>query len=309
MDHGTLADDALLSRVQELATDSRRTTVELLVLLLEVEDRKLHLERGHSTLFSYCVAELRFSEGEAGNRLTAARAARRFPVVLELLRSGEINLTTVRILGPHLTDGNHREVLDRARGLTRRQVEELVVSLAPRPIPVASLRQVPAPRPLASVPLSPPPRPVVTPLAPEVYRLGVTMTANARALWQRLRELVPGDEAVALERALAEAVASIEKRKLARTEAPRAARPTAPDSRHVPAGVRRDVSRRDGDRCAYVAPGGRRCEERRHLQFHHVKNWMTGGETTVANVQLRCRAHNQYEADRFYGPLRAQAMV
>lgn len=31
---------------------------------------------------------------------------------------------------------------------------------------------------------------------------------------------------------------------------------------------------------------------------------MTGGPTTVDNIQLRCGAHNQYEADLFYGPIR-----
>src|SRR5689334_10099666 len=99
-----LTNEALIERAQVLASDSRRTTSELLALLAEVEARQLHLERGYSTLFAYCVGELNFSEGEAGNRVMAARAARRFPLVLELLRSGEINLTTVRILGPHLTD-------------------------------------------------------------------------------------------------------------------------------------------------------------------------------------------------------------
>jgi hypothetical protein len=29
-----------------------------------------------------------------------------------------------------------------------------------------------------------------------------------------------------------------------------------------------------------------------------------GGETTVANLQLRCRAHNAYEAEAHFGPLR-----
>jgi hypothetical protein len=28
-----------------------------------------------------------------------------------------------------------------------------------------------------------------------------------------------------------------------------------------------------------------------------------GGETTIANLQLRCRAHNAYEADVHFGPL------
>jgi hypothetical protein len=61
------------------------------------------------------------------------------------------------------------------------------------------------------------------------------------------------------------------------------------------------VSRRDGDRRAFVGKDGRRCEERGFLEFHHVIPYAMGGETTVENIQLRCQAHNGYEADLFYG--------
>jgi hypothetical protein len=61
------------------------------------------------------------------------------------------------------------------------------------------------------------------------------------------------------------------------------------------------VSERDGDRCAFVSKDGRRCEERGFLEFHHVIPYAMGGETTVENIQLRCRAHNGYEAGLFYG--------
>src|SRR2546425_6061042 len=51
-----------------------------------------------------CVPHVfRFSEQETYNRIAAARAARRFPVTLELLADGSIHLTTVRLLAPHLT--------------------------------------------------------------------------------------------------------------------------------------------------------------------------------------------------------------
>jgi len=46
---------------------------------------------------------------------------------------------------------------------------------------------------------------------------------------------------------------------------------------------------------------GRRCEERGFLEFHHVVPYAMGGETTVENIQLRCRAHNGYEAALYYG--------
>ena len=62
----------------------------------------------------------------------------------------------------------------------------------------------------------------------------------------------------------------------------------------------RAVWRRDEGRCAFTR-GGRRCEERGLIEFHHVRPFEAGGEATEANIQLRCRAHNRYEADLFCG--------
>jgi hypothetical protein len=57
---------------------------------------------------------------------------------------------------------------------------------------------------------------------------------------------------------------------------------------------------RDEGRCAFVAESGRRCDATALLEFHHVDPYGVGGPPTVANIQLRCRAHNQYEAELFY---------
>jgi hypothetical protein len=64
--------------------------------------------------------------------------------------------------------------------------------------------------------------------------------------------------------------------------------------------VKRAVWRRDQGRCAFVATSGRRCAERGRLELHHVQPYAAGGEATVANIQLRCRAHNAYESLLFY---------
>ena len=58
--------------------------------------------------------------------------------------------------------------------------------------------------------------------------------------------------------------------------------------------------RRDQGRCAFTG-AGRRCGETAFLEFHHVRPFEAGGEPTVDNIELRCRAHNQYEADLFIG--------
>ena len=64
--------------------------------------------RIHPSLHAYCCEALGLSDGEAYNRIEVARAARRFPVILEMLAAGTVTLTAVRLLAPRLTSASHR---------------------------------------------------------------------------------------------------------------------------------------------------------------------------------------------------------
>jgi hypothetical protein len=151
MDHDILAslrrlpDAALVARVKDLVARERGATALLVAHLAELDTRDVHLREGHSSLFAYCRDALALSEHEAYNRIEAARAARRFPVILDLLEEGAVNLTAVRLLAPHLTAQNHRRVLESARGKRKPEVEELVARLAPRPDVPSAVRRLPAP--------------------------------------------------------------------------------------------------------------------------------------------------------------------
>src|SRR5207237_8895694 len=74
------------------------------------------------------------------------------PAIIEVIRSGRVHLTGVRLLLAHLTPENHREVLARAAGKSKREIEELVVAMSPRPLVPTMIRTVPA---QASVPVQP----------------------------------------------------------------------------------------------------------------------------------------------------------
>ena len=141
-----LSDSELLARVGSWAGREREATAEVVAHVAELEVRKLHLRDGYGSLFVYCRDALRLSEAEAYNRIEAARAARRFPVILELMQDGAINLTTVRLLGRHLTDENHRQVLESARGKKKAEIEEIMVALWPRPDVPDTVRKLPPPR-------------------------------------------------------------------------------------------------------------------------------------------------------------------
>src|SRR5687767_72009 len=110
-----LSDRDLLDATVRVAGDERRTTAELLALLGELDARKLYLGEGFSSLFTYSTQQLRLSEPAAYSRITAARAARRYPTLLARLTDGDVTLTTISLLAAHLTDDNHEAVLDAAR--------------------------------------------------------------------------------------------------------------------------------------------------------------------------------------------------
>ena len=124
---------------------------------------------------------------------------------------------------------------------------------------------------------------------------------------QRAQELLgfdvpPGDLPALLERGLDALNAKLEKTKCAATERPRrTGRPAREGSRHVPAHVKRAVRKRDGGQCTYVSASGKRCTERKTLEYDHVEPYSRGGRTTVAGIRLRCRAHNQLEAEQAFG--------
>ncbi|HKA25693.1 MAG TPA: hypothetical protein VKF80_12000 [Candidatus Eisenbacteria bacterium] len=78
--------------------------------------------------------------------------------------------------------------------------------------------------------------------------------------------------------------------------------PTSARGRYIPAAVKRAVWKRDRGRCTFVSASGHRCESRMFLEFDHVEPVARGGTATVERIRLRCRAHNQYEAEQAFGP-------
>jgi hypothetical protein len=304
----------------------------LIVHLAEFDARRLYEGAGYSSMFQYGRSVLRLSEDAVYNRIAAARAARRFPAILDMLATGALSPTTARLLARHLTGENQEALLAAASRLGKLAVEELLARWFPQPDVAPQIRRLPdataapvrppdmrvissvsaavAPNPTLPVTVPPPvaARPaVVRPLAAARFEVRFTASGEMR---ERLREAqdllghaVPsGDLAQVFDRALVLLVADLKRRKYAATRRAMRVRPPNEDARRPPAEVRRRVEERDGGRCRFVAKDGHRCGERRFLEFHHLVPRAAGGRATVDNIELRCRAHNGYEVDRFFGP-------
>src|SRR5450432_59344 len=101
-----LENSELLAGLTALVQRSQQITAEELAHLVEVEDRMLHLELGFASLFAYCVEALGMSEGSAGRRVAAARVCRRFPEAFTLIARGDLHLSALCALAPHLETEN-----------------------------------------------------------------------------------------------------------------------------------------------------------------------------------------------------------
>jgi len=127
----SLSDRELLGRLKSLVEKERATTVEILLHVNEVERRRLYLPSGYPSLFEYCRARLGYSSSAAGRRIAAARCVRDYPDVLGLLEKDEMTLVTVARLEGALTRENHRELLEKVRGKSDREVEEILSGYRP----------------------------------------------------------------------------------------------------------------------------------------------------------------------------------
>ena len=247
-----LSDTELLNEVKRLTAHERLATARLVGALGELDARRLYLAEGCSSLFVYCTRILHLSEHAAYLRIEAARAARKWPAILELLAEGALHLTAIGLLAPHLTADNVEAALTAARHQSKREVEEIVAALRPRPAVPPSVRRLPVGKISSAlipsqVHTQPSDRPCaepaarqdiapacakardandVRPLAPERFRVQLTISRQTqqqpREAQDLLRHAVPdGDIAVIFERALSLLLIDLHKTRHADVQRPR----------------------------------------------------------------------------------------
>jgi hypothetical protein len=231
----------------------------------------------------------------------------------------------VGLLAPHLNPENADELLATAAHKTKAEIELLLAQRFPQSEMLALVQPLPGTRTtpddphvlahaggctdehaLAHVEVAAP-RSKVKPHAPGRFALHLTMSQATYDKLQYAQSLLShaipsGDVAEVLDRALDALIVKLEKRKFAATDRPQTGlRRSAVGKRHVPAHVKRAVRERDQDQCTFVSETGRRCSARELLEYDHVDPVARGGQATVVNMQLRCRAHNQFGAECTFG--------
>ena len=319
-----LDDRELQSNLTVHRAGERSAIATVLADIGEFDARRLFLPAAYPSMHAYCMAELGYSKAEAYKRIEAARAAREYPVIFVALAEGRHHLSGVVMLAPRLTPGNADELLSAAAGKSKTEIQLLLAERFPRPdVPervqaIGSSQgatelltqdefapgRIPA---LSAGPLAPgDEHPIVAPLSSERYEFHFSGSRNAYETLRYIQTLLSHRPA---ERELPEVFESalelyqrhLEKGKFAATTRPRAGSRLSTSPRYIPAAVKHAVWERDGGRCTFTSDSGKRCSAESLLEFDHEVPVARGGQSTVENIRLRCRAHNQYAAECAFG--------
>jgi hypothetical protein len=257
--------------------------------------------------------------------------------MLEMLRAGRVHLSGLRLLCGQLDAADGDEVLAAAAGKSKREIEVLLARRSPKPAVPDSVRRLPARRKVelanepavaagtdaATVAATPmftgatgeaaaTPRAraaAVSPLSGQEYRVQFTaLDEHMKRVDQAkglLRHRLPsGDLATLYDLAMQALIEKTLKDRFGVGRTPRTRQSTQPGpatSRRVPAAVAREVYERDGGRCTFVDPEGRRCDSTSCVQIDHVDGFGRTREHRVDRLRLLCAAHNAHAADVMYG--------
>ena len=319
-----LADSTLSNGLDSAFAGEDTATANLLAYIDEFDERNLYVPAGYPSMLDYCVGKLGRSRDAARKRIHAAHTARRFPVIFELVAGGRLHLSAVVMLAPHLTPENAEELLGAAANKSKDEIRLLLaphfrksemlelVSAGPG---LSSAEESCAPERMEAPSSKPPCAPgrMEMPMKPTKTTGPVHLDDEMEGLVSRAQallgyELRSDDPKEVIRRSLRLLVRQLEKRKSAvrsgahGTTQPRPSRPSeSANPRHIPPNVKSAVWKRDRGMCTFVSEKGHRCASRKRLEFDHIDPVARGGQSTVGNLRLRCRAHNQFEADRTFG--------
>ncbi len=138
-----LSDSKLISTLKSFICDERKLTTKILHYLQEVEARKLYLEAGYSSLFSYAIQELGYSSDAAYRRISAMRLLKALPkeALESKLESGALSLTTMaqasqffkaenntrkQAAAPLLSAADKKDILNELSFKSKKDVEKIL---------------------------------------------------------------------------------------------------------------------------------------------------------------------------------------
>lgn len=300
-----LSDGSLLESAKRLVQEEREVLTKILHHLREIERRRLFCDLKYKSLHEYAVAELKYSDAQAGRRIAAMRLLKEVPEIEERITDGSLSLSNLAMAqtlflkekkaGRPASVESKREVLFQLENQTTRAAEKIVAQINPEMayrnnINFDSIKDDSLREKLLTI-------------------KGRMAHTHPHMTLEELLHVLADNELEKLNRSVgvrrpAKALARKGHKGSACRASVEAGAETAPsnDILNQPSAPKvktkaqmiREVRQRDQHKCTS-------CGSTHALQIDHKMPKAVGGLDTAENLRLLCRTCNQRAAIRFYG--------
>lgn len=256
----------------DAALREKESYTELLHYIGEVDRRKLYCDWKFTSLFDWCVRELKLCEGSAQLRITAARLLMEFPDLELKIQSGLLKLTTISLVNQYCRENKiqdpkeKKRILEEVENLSKSETEKKLFRLSGKEKVAKEGKER---------------------ISEDKHKVTLILTDKTLSMLDEARSLlgrkISYDELIFLmARALKD---KIEKEKFKQTKNPRQRKGTPVSGRVLPAEVKRHVYQRD--QCCS------NCGSQYNLHYDHINPYALGGSSDEENIRLLCFNCNQ----------------
>jgi hypothetical protein len=257
----------ILNQTKDLVQKEKHYTVLILQNLKHIDEHKLYAKLGYSSLYKYLIEELKYSEGEANIRVANVKLMRRSVVANEKILAGELSLTAAKDLF---------RAVDRAKDVNEEKVSKVISEIKDKSTREAQNTIAQSFDLVAST------------------EERIVLRGEALDKLNRLKKKYKIDSTLELLEVLFE-------KELKDIVIKNNVQLKEKNSRYIPVKVKAATIARAQLQCEYIGASGKRCSEKRHLQFEHVKPFAKGGKNAEKNIKYYCRGHNQLTAMEQFG--------
>jgi len=276
----------LVQRVHQeavrVAADYKRSEVELIEILQQVDRHRVYHSYMYRSLFQYTTEALGLAEEVAYAFINISRKAQEIPALKEEIKSGAITFTKARRITSVINKENQSHWLELARNCSKQKLErEIAIASPNKAVPDRLTFVHPTNEKVESV---------------QLIKLGEAVRVQLQA---------GISEKLMMDIKRAQEIISQRLRRPAGLEDTLRTLTMEYLDRHCPikiaerqslrgkVALRKQVFLKYQGQCAHRDRTGTRCKERRFLEVHHIKPVSEGGSDEIGNLQLLCSGHHR----------------